>query len=314
MIFCELEGDIVKVKTLYDATCRIKNVCLASLVYKVNKIILNIFFPIVGRCKNGIDEGSNIIISLTSFPERIDTVWMTIVTLLNQTVKPRLVVLWLADEQFPNREKDLPVKLIKLIDKGLSIRFCDNLYPHKKYYYTMKEHPDKIIITVDDDIFYPEYLVEELMKTSIKYPNTICCTWAHEIKLDKNGQILPYSQWRHCVSESDEPSLSLMPVGCGGVLYPPRALDLEVFNDKSIRNLTLKTDDLWLKCMAIKKKTPSVRVNKPAKIYFSILKTQNEGLHYENVGLDKNDVSMKNILTNYPECKQILSDLAEKDI
>ena len=40
--------------------------------------------------------------------------------------------------------------------RGLTIRFCEDLKAHKKYYYAFKEYPDDIVITVDDDVIYPQ--------------------------------------------------------------------------------------------------------------------------------------------------------------
>ena len=53
-----------------------------------------------------------LIVSLTSFPARINTVHQVIESLLNQTKKADKIILWLAPEQFPNGEKDLPEKLL----------------------------------------------------------------------------------------------------------------------------------------------------------------------------------------------------------
>ena len=49
--------------------------------------------------RNGINQvkrKENIIVSLTSYPKRIGTVWLTIETLLRQSVKPDEIILWLA--------------------------------------------------------------------------------------------------------------------------------------------------------------------------------------------------------------------------
>ena len=41
-----------------------------------------------------------VVVSLTSYPKRIGTVWITIETLLRQNVKPDVIILWLAKSQF----------------------------------------------------------------------------------------------------------------------------------------------------------------------------------------------------------------------
>ena len=239
----------MKISTLYDFTNKISNPNVSKIFYKINKLLVNILYPKIVKPVNGVDNSSNIIVSLTTYPARINTVWITIMTILHQTVKPKKILLWLAKEQFPNREKELPSKLLELKPYGLKIKFCDNLYPHKKYYYTMLEHPQATIITVDDDVFYPEYLIETLIKTSKKYPNAICCTWTHRIKLDKMGNIKNYVDWEHGITKMDSPELLAMPVGIGGVLYPPNSLYTCVFDKDQIKSLALMTDDLWLKAI-----------------------------------------------------------------
>lgn len=296
----------MRISRLYDATWKIQNKAASKLLYKVNKCLVNVLYPRTVKLHYGVDEHSNVIVSLTSFPDRIQTVWITIATILNQTVKPQKVILWLASEQFPQGEAELPQNLLKFKQYGLTIRFCENLYSHKKYFYAMKENPESTVITVDDDIFYPEYLIERLLEVSRANPGAICCTWAHELQYDEQGNVKPYSAWKKCVYGSEKPSLQLMAVGCGGILYPPHMLNEEVFNIEAIQQLCPRTDDIWLKFMAVKQRTPAVRIPYPQKIFFSQIRTQSKGLHYENVGQNKNDIAIHNVLSHYPECLDIL--------
>ena len=55
-----------------------------------------------GTLLNTKKRNDKIIVSLTSFPGRIHLVHKTIQTILLQSIKPDLVELWLAKEQFPN--------------------------------------------------------------------------------------------------------------------------------------------------------------------------------------------------------------------
>lgn len=292
----------MNIAKMYDTTWQIKNEKLSTLSYKINKLLVNIIYPKTVKLVWGLDENSDIIVSLTSFPARINTVWITIATILNQATKPRMIILWLANEQFPNGEDDLPENLLRLKSYGLTIRFCDNLYPHKKYYYTMLENPNATVITVDDDVFYPEYLIEELVKASKKYPDTVCCTWAHRIVMDMHNNVLPYDKWQHGVNNNNRPEILLMPVGIGGVLYPPHILDERVFDWGKISALALMTDDLWLKAMEILKQVKSVRIEKNyRRTYFTIISTQKTGLNKINVGEVQNDKSFQSITNEYPQ-------------
>ena len=53
-----------------------------------------------------------VIISLTSYPARIDTVHLTIRSILRQTVQADKILLWLSIEEFPNKYADLPQNLL----------------------------------------------------------------------------------------------------------------------------------------------------------------------------------------------------------
>ncbi len=295
----------MNIQKLYEVSLRHKSPAISSFHYKFNKGLVNLFYPVFGRCSYGIDDSSNVIISLASYPDRVGTVYLTIETLLNQTVKPRAVMLWLADDQFPRGEADLPSNLISLKEKGLTIRFCEDLRPHKKYYYAMKENPDCDVITVDDDVFYPENLVEMLTDTARKYPDTVVCTWGHGYFTGKDGDVNTADKWQYLV-EGTEPSFLVIPTGVGGVLYPAHCLSEEVFNKDAIRQLCLNADDLWLKAMALMNNTRAVRVDRPAKLFFSIMKTQKTGLYYSNALEDKNSVAWKNIIDAYPACRSKL--------
>ena len=62
---------------------------------------------------NKVNQESDIIISLTTFPARISTLWLTIYSLFRQTLMPKKIVLWLSSLQFPNGLEDLPKKLTR---------------------------------------------------------------------------------------------------------------------------------------------------------------------------------------------------------
>ena len=59
-------------------------------------------FRALGITENKRD--TKIIVSLTSFPERMDDVHYTLYSLLNQEFKPDEIILWLSQEEFPNKE------------------------------------------------------------------------------------------------------------------------------------------------------------------------------------------------------------------
>ena len=104
--------------------------------------------------EKGVNETKReykVIVSLTTFPARINFVHKTISALLNQTFKPDSVVLWLAEEQFP--DKKIPETLLNLQKYGLEVRWCEDIRSFKKLVPSLREFPNDIIVTADDDIF-----------------------------------------------------------------------------------------------------------------------------------------------------------------
>jgi hypothetical protein len=294
------------ISNLYKILEKVAGWKIELLVYRLIKLFLIIVYPICCRlnksygCKR-IEK--KVIVSLTSFPARINTVWIIIETLLRQTCKPEMIILWLAESQFPSLE-NLPKSLLNLQRYGLTIKFCDDLRSHKKYFYTMKNYPEYIIITVDDDTFYPEDLVENLMLAHKKYPNTICCNFGHVITT-KEGTIEPYSKWNSGVDGYNQPSDYLVPIGCEGVLYPPGSLMKDAFDKGKILELCPLADDLWLKSMASLKGVKAVRANPISIPYANLMAAGKSSLSKINVIQNMNDMQLNNIIKRYPELHRI---------
>lgn len=271
-------------------------------LYKFFTIVANIVIRLQivfdRKSTRAVSEDSDIIVSLTSFPARINKVHITVYTLLNQTIKPKKIILWLAENQF-NAKESLPKKLLKLEKRGLEIRFCsEDLRGHKKYFYTLKEYPNDKIITVDDDLIYPKYTFEKLIAKSKEFPNCIVCNRGHEIVFNKE-QVLPYNMWRTEATDINTPSNLLCPTGCGGVLYPSKCFHSDILDLKSIKELSLNADDLWLHAMAIRNGTLAVYTDGFPQWLFIVRGSQEKTLAQVNVHGTGNDDVIKNITEKY---------------
>lgn len=285
---------------------------LWRLVYKAGKAWVNLFFPLTAGLKKGIgvDSESPIIVSLTSYPARIKTVWSTVASLLQQSRKPGRIILWLAEEQFPDRK--LPGNLTRLEKRGLEIRFCDDLKPHKKYYYTMQENPESFVVTADDDIFYPEDHLEKLWQAHLQYPQHIICLAFQKI-LAKDGKFARYKYWP-VDRNIQNPGMLALPIGANGVLYPPHCLDEEVFNKEALKQTTLFTDDLWLRGMGIQKGTQVYIADLQSLAYFNNVATMKTGLWKTNAqDYGRNDTSWAAFMQRYPELKEKILALSEAE-
>ncbi|THE14031.1 hypothetical protein E1I69_05905 [Bacillus timonensis] len=279
------------------------NSLLCIIIRKFANKFVNTYYKFTIReNKIGINTTENrerkVIVSMTTFPGRIDIVWIAIESLLRQSYRPDKIILWLAEEQFEGYSS-LPPNLLKQQQRGLDIRFCDDLRSHKKYYYTFMEYPEEIVITVDDDIIYPKNTLETLIKLHKKYPDCICCNRGHLILKNKNGTITSYNNWIQNPTDYTKPSMLLCPTGVSGVLYPPNSVNKEVFNKNSIKELCFFADDLWLKIMSLKNDTRVVKSSSFPGELFTIDSSQNESLASFNVNQNKNDEQLKAILNRY---------------
>ena len=189
---------------------------------------------------------------MTSFPARIDVVWLTIETLLNQSVKPDRIILWLAECQFHGIDQ-LPEQLLRQMERGLEIRFCEDLRSHKKYYYVMQECPEDLIILTDDDAFFPGDMVEKLLELHKKYPRDII---GSTVAVVGSKESLPDQWGRPVPGERIRQADNIQPFSGQGTLYPPHCFDEPlIFNKELFMRLCPNADDLWLFYMADRKHT-----------------------------------------------------------
>src|SRR5688500_19351966 len=76
----------------------------------------------------GHNLSGELAVSLTSFPPRFDSLHLTLACLLDQSIRPDRVILWIAHQDMER----LPVAVTSLEDRGLEIRECDDLRSYKK--------------------------------------------------------------------------------------------------------------------------------------------------------------------------------------
>ena len=208
------------------------------------------------------DLEHELIISLTSFSQRLDNVYLTIESLMRQTLKASRIILNVCAKDFS--EKNIPESLKLQQKRGLEIAYIEeDLGPYTKYYYTLQNNPNSLILTVDDDIMYPVDLVSKLYGAYLEAPNVIHCHRAHRIRKSAKGQVLPYKQWDFNTQFS-QASFDIFPTGVGGVLYFPGCFDQDILNKELFLELAPGADDVWLKAMSLKKgilckKVPDVR-------------------------------------------------------
>lgn len=263
----------------------------------------------------GVEQTSNqtprFIVSLTSYPERISTIHYTLFSLLRQSIKPNELILWLGDEKFPNKEKDLPQTLLRLKKFGLTIKWCQDIRAYTKLLPALREYPDDIIITADDDIFYPRDWLEKLCRAYYQNPSYIHCHWISVVTTE-NNKIMSPKKWLKGVNEC-APSFHNFLLGVGGVLYPPHSLHKDVFNEK-FKQLSPLNDDIWFWAMAVLNNT---KINLIPEGYSSLTYIDSDrelglnnktSLQQQNIHQNYNDNQIANVAEAYPKLLQQLKN------
>lgn len=253
------------------------------------------------------------IVSLTSYGTRLkETAPYAIASLFTQTFSPDRIILWVAHQD----RKNLPRIMGRLVKKGLEIRFCDDIKSYKKLIPTLKEFPDDYIITADDDVYYAENWLGELVETHKKNPGKIICHRAHEIKVDANHLPLPYKRWGFCANAATKSSF---PTGVGGVLYPPNCFHADILNEKLFTRLAPKADDIWFWAMAVindgyfEGGDPYVTVvdgcfKKLDHVDFTQQLSGNALYNY-NLTQNGNDKQLQAVIAQYPQIKEVLKKI-----
>lgn len=247
-------------------------------------------------CENHLYE-SDVIISFTSFPARINDVHLVVRCLKRQTISPAKIILWLSKEQFEGIQ--IPNNLLSLVDNIFQIRYVDgDIRSHKKYFYVLSEFPDSRVVLVDDDIYYPSDMLEGLIKESDLYPDEIICRYGSIMKY-KDGLPLPYNDWWWEISNPSENQNFFFGTG-GGVLLRKDLLYQDVLSKHLSQKLTPLADDIWINAMV------NLAGTRKRKIKCGLLlpiRRQQIKLSTENCLNRKNDEQLLSIINHYSSYK-----------
>jgi len=256
-----------------------------------------------GRKPRG-EKIDGLIVSLTSFPQRIGEVKYAVYSLIDQTLHPEKIVLWLAESQFPNKEKDLPEELTAFEKHGLAIRWCEDLRSYKKLIPALEHFPDYFIATADDDIYYDRRWLERLWKSHLDNPGCVICHVAKVVEFDGGGEIIPFTKWKRNTRDDSPPRLNVQ-LGAGGVLYHRKYLHDDIRRKDLFQRLAPYADDLWFYFMAFLKGTP-VRVAKNSCDNVKYVNPYREygfeegyTLLTDNVNNGGNDRQFRNLIDHY---------------
>ncbi len=279
---------------------------------KFGLILANIILPIWFKFfpgekyyiqKVNTNQQKNVIISLTTFPSRINKLWLVIECMLRQTTIPLKIVLYLSKEQFPD-PKSLPTSLIKYTKKILDIRFVgDDIRSHKKYWYAINDFPRTPIITIDDDIIYSSNTIANLIQGAKLHSNSVIALYCHPIKRYNNGKIKPYLEWKGNI-QLDTPGNDIFFGSGGGTYFPCGSLKDANQPFEIIRKVCPLADDIWLNAF-IRKNGYNVCCIKETISVPEWYISNNNKLNTINNGDNQNDIQLTNVQSFMKDIYQI---------
>lgn len=230
-------------------------------------------------CKIKKYNGEKAIISLTSWKKRIDSVYYTINSLYNQCPGYHIVLV-LSEDEFPEKEKELPENLKTLLYNSYFelLWVKENTYSFKKMLPTMDKYPDIPIITADDGCVYYR-----------NYANILYDLWEKEKD--------------HIISFNGFNRLDITSGGGGsGILFPPGC-----FKNYKLTQAIIDTkhDDYYYGCLA-----------KQRNIEWTIINEKPRSINFIDITPPANDsesISKDFYINNYEKenniCKTILCEL-----
>jgi len=216
---------------------------------------MNVDF-LLDAIKPKIFKGHNLekelIFSLTSYPKRFGVLRYVLISLLNQTISPDRIILWIYKKDF----EELPVSVTELERQGIFIFLLEEDWKsYKKIIPAIELYPDAIIITFDDDILYKPTVAEELVEYH-RINGGIVAQRAHLLQVNQNGEIMPYKTWLEKTPAKggyEANSAFVFPTSGAGVLYPPGCFDPRVLDMDLAFRICPTADDVWLYFMALLK-------------------------------------------------------------
>lgn len=248
-----------------------------------------------------------VIVSMTSFPAAITYAAKAVGSILRGSVLPDKVVLYLTFSRFEGGR--LPDSLRQMAEENPIFEVRDvavDIGPYQKLIPALKDFPEAIIVTVDDDIRYHRHMLRDLLRMHAQFPDAVLAHRAKQIALGK-----PYRKWRkyrwyHFLFQKIHSSYINLQTGVAGVLYPPHCLKSDMLDVELFSKLAPKTDDIWFWAAAVANGFPIIPVpfghnkphglNKPKKI--SLKTTNFKGR------ADRNVEAINAILEHYPEIRE----------
>lgn len=205
-----------------------------------------------GTCPVTTDDAP-VIVSLTTHGTRLYEVHLAIESIMEGTVKPQQIILWLDNDD----ERALPIALERQKERGLEVMLTSPMRSYAKLVPALRAFPEAHIVTIDDDVFYPHDFLERLIET---HRMSLSAVIANSVMLlSRNDEGIPQGirDWPYISTTHPHPTYDdLFFEGFGGVFYPAGCMPAETMDEALFLKLCPTADDVWFNAMTRRSATP----------------------------------------------------------
>ena len=257
------------------------------------------------------NQKQQVVVSMTSFPEAIPFAVQAVQSLLDGSVLPDKLILYLTFSQFKDGRIPESLRLLSENNPVFEIRNYDrDIRSYTKLIPALIDFPEAIIVTVDDDVRYHRHMLRDLLDLHAQLPDAVLAHRAKRIKIGKPYRTWSKYRWYDFLFKRIHSSFLNLQTGVGGVLYPPHSLKKEMLDEELFTKLAPSTDDIWFWAAVVANGIPVIPVpfgrNKPRGLdkpkALSLKTTNFKGK------ADRNVLALNAILEHYPEIKQRLTN------
>lgn len=196
------------------------------------------------------------IVSLTSTADRLPLLYYSLKSVLWQSSPPDTLLVNLSSDPYLN-DAGISAAPAWLSQQPVTVNWVDNTGPYRKLLPAMSiADENDIVVTADDDILYERHWLESLIGLAQSHPSAIVCGKARRMNRTLWGGWQNYQDWPVVTRKAY--GHDLLPIGCHGVIYRKRNIDLTFLNDSRFLQLAPRTDDLWFRMASYLKPTPVV--------------------------------------------------------
>lgn len=196
-----------------------------------------------------------VVINLTTTHSRVHLCAQAVYSLINQTVRPDVIRLWVSREPYlrdqgMSHEPDWVAELRRLYPP-IEVHYTANTGPYRKLIPTLRRgEPDDITVTADDDIIYGPHWLESMLRVAREHPQAIVAARVRQVRRNPFGVNTSYMQWPILTRPATLAGDFVVTFG-GGTVIPPGIFRPDLVQSDAFLTVCPTTDDLWYSMMAI---------------------------------------------------------------